>query len=344
MGTEVDVMKKWEIQRRAARAACATGVMLLALAGCRSAPPAMHVTREVTPETAVTRQALEARLLANIGAVDTFLADVNGRLVIQGLPVGTEKPTPLMERKLRTVARPAYPGEWSAVLTTTRLLARRKAGEEPRTRFVTEFLTERLAFSLLSIGDRFWIRVPKPAAPVVTGVINDDKPRSSGWPTMRPQDLGVLLFYDDLRPEAGEWKYITCMETWPDYYILHVLHPGRAPEIIYSRIWVERQTLNVVYHQLFDADGTVVAEARLGTYTELSATSKSKGESYPKGNEPAEERTMVSLPTEAIVFWPKENLALELRFTHIVLNQPIEDQFFAPPDATKARIVDAETR
>jgi len=329
-------MRNWMI--RGSVASAAAGLMLLALTGCGSTPPRLHIANEATPEAAVTRQTLEARLIASVAPLQTFVANVNGRLVIQGVPPAEPATMTPAEKQLEANQRQEYPGEWSTVLTTTRLLVKRTAGEPFRTRFVAEFAVQKTAFSLLSVGDQFWMRSPQAGAPVVTGSLDDDRPRPSDWPTARPQDLGVLLLLDDLRVSEGGWKYVTFMETWPNYYILHVLHPDRTPQIIYSRIWVDRRTLNVVYHQLFDANGTVVAEARLGSYADFPATPKSRGVSA-RGETPGE-RTTVSLPLEAVVFWPKENMALELRFTHVVLNDPLPNQYFAPPDVTKVRVVE----
>ena len=331
-------MKKRSVLMYAARAAAA-GLMML-LAGCKSAAVPLHITREVTPEVTITRQSLEAHLLARVAGMDTLLAYVEGTLVIQGLPTTKEKPATPVEEKRAKLGKTAYPGERTEELTGTRLFVKRVAGEAPCTRFVTEFPSLETAFSLLSVGDKFWIRIPRREQPGVTGTFNDSLPRLKGWPTMRPQDLGTLLFCDDLRPVSGRLAYTSYMETWPDYYILHILRPTRTPEILYSRLWIDRQTQNVIYHQVFDPDGTVVAEARIFEYKDVSTVPKSKGRRLPTSAAAAEAGEFFSMPTRAVVFWPKENLALNLTFTRAVLNEPLDIQFFAPLDATKIRVVE----
>ncbi len=332
-------MKRTNILKCVAGVAMAASLML-ALAGCGSSNMRFHVPLPVPAETPLTREALTVRLVAQVAGMDTVLAHVEGSLVVQGFPVTKDQLKTPAAQELEKIAPPTYPGERTEELSGARLFARRIAGEEPRTRFLAEFPRVGTALSLLSIGDRFWVRSPLPNLPVVTGDFNDSASRPKGPPTMRPQDLGMLLFCDDLMPVNGKWNYTSYMEVWPNYYILHILHTARSPEVIYSRLWIDRQTLTVVYHQIFDPDGTVVAEARLSDYRDFSTVSRSRGRSMPKGARLAENSATFTMPVRAVIFWPKENMALDLRISRVVANEPIEDQYFSPPDATKIRVVE----
>jgi hypothetical protein len=312
-------------------------LLWLGLAGC-SASKQIRILEDAPLGAAIARSEVEARIIGNISGIETLLTDAQGNLVGQGpapRQATEERGTPPQAGNTPPKAEPG-PAQWTEPITNGRFMAKRVANEPPKTRFVAEFPSYRSVFSLLSAGEKFWIRPPRPDGQVIAGTFDDTRPRTEGWPTVRPQDLGMLLLCDDIRP--GGPPYISYMETWPHLYILHIIRPDRRPEIVYSRIWVERETLNVLYHQVFDADGTVVAEARMSDYRDVPVA-LSKGRAYKPGEKTSEMRQLVSLPRQVIIFWPKENLALELLLTHTRVNEKVDDQVFAPPDPTKAVIL-----
>ena len=70
---------------------------------------------------------------------------------------------------------------------------------------------------------------------------------------------------------ARDGRLICYMETWPDYYVLNFLEKEWR-EHITSKIWIERGNLTVALHQLFDASGRIVAEARFRKFAKFAGS------------------------------------------------------------------------
>jgi len=297
--------------------------------GC--ARKTIHIRDLPASQNTISREELEAKLLTNNAFITSIYAYVEGDIVTMQREAGGTEP------KTRTGAENA---EWSGTLTNGRFMASRSSKSPWMTRFVAEFPMLQATFSLLANGRNFWIRPPRPTAQLFKGTHDNTFARPEGWPTLRPQDLGVLLLCDDLFATEESERNVTYMETWPTFYVLHILRPQRKPEVIYSRIWVHRETLQIAYHQLFDADGSVVAEARLGGYKPMSVAGPKRWGRAPDETSTAEKSAYVEIPTEARIFWPKDKVALDIRLKHIRLNQGIEASVFDPPDESKAVVVE----
>ena len=198
-----------------------------------------------------------------------------------------------------------------------------------RVRFSADFPMSDQGFSMWALGDDFWIAVPNPdAGPrqrlIYKGALDRTVARPEAYFSLRPQDILDLMLYDELFPDPERDKGLEYMEVWPHSYIITVLRIARIG-MIYSRIWVNRQTLQVSHHQIFDADGTILAEARFREYAEHPATTTKK----------------VMLPTQALLVWPREELAMEVTFSTVKVNQVPRPTIFTPPsdrDATTVTI------
>ena len=136
----------------------------------------------------------------------------------------------------------------------------------------------------------------------------------------RTIDLDLLL-YDEVFRDAEKEPGIEFMEIWPRHYILTVLRADR-PGAVCSRIWVSRKTLMVTHHQLFDADGTILAEARFANYAHFAA----------RGGEG------VTLPTRAIFIWPREELVLDITLAQVSVNKALEPRVFRRPSERGADV------
>jgi len=201
-------------------------------------------------------------------------------------------------------------------------------------RFLADFPGSAAGISMLGIGEDFWITVlnPEPGAPrriIYKGTLDRTSPRPEVYFSLRPQDIIDLLLYDELFLDPERDKSLEYMEVWPNHYILTILRAERL-NMIYSRIWVDRRTLQVTHHQLFDADGSILAEARFWDYDEYPTADKRKLETLPA------EMRKVAIPRRMLFLWPRENLALEVKLTGVKVNAEIKPTFFKVPETQGA--------
>jgi hypothetical protein len=319
----------------------------LATPGCRTPKTGgMRIEKEADAPNVVARSVVENKLITNALAMSTIQMEVKGSLIMdptssradasEDRPSAGGKPTPS-----------SAPREME--LTGGRFIAKRIPGEPRLTRFHCDFIRNNSVFSLLSAENLFWVRLPVHGAFFFVGSLDYRHPRpvrlpvgqfQGAVPTIRPQDLGTLLLCDDLFPESGGTN-ASYMEVWPQFYILHIMRPGRSPEPIYSRLWIDRQSLNVIYHQLFDATGALVAEAYLSDHRFYPTIPKSKGVagSAKERAEEAKGPKEASLPGRAICYWPKDNIAMRLEFLRVHLNEKFQEGVFAQPDTSKGAVV-----
>ena len=199
--------------------------------------------------------------------------------------------------------------------------------EEPKkTRFFADFPGSDRMINFLALGEEFWIVLPDPEAGahgrrILKGALDRTWPRPDLYFSLRPQDIGDLLLYDEVFRDAEKEPGIEFMEIWPRHYILTVLRADR-PGAVCSRIWVSRKTLMVTHHQLFDADGTILAEARFANYAHFAA----------RGGEG------VTLPTRAIFIWPREELVLDITLAQVSVNKALEPRVFRRPSERGADV------
>jgi len=199
--------------------------------------------------------------------------------------------------------------------------------EEPKkTRFFADFPGSDRMINFLALGDEFWIVLPDPEAGprgrrILKGMLDRTWPRPELYFSLRPQDIGDLLLYDEFFRDPEKEPGIEFMEIWPRHYILTVLRADR-PGAVCSRIWVNRRTLMATHHQLFDADGTILAEARFTNYMQFAA----------KGGE------SVALPTRAIFIWPREQLVLDVTLATVSVNKALEQKVFRRPSERGADV------
>jgi hypothetical protein len=128
------------------------------------------------------------------------------------------------------------------------------------------------------------------------------------------------------------------METWPEFYVLHVLRVSdEREEPLYSRIWVDRRNMMVMAHQLFDGDGSIIAEASMKSYraVELRPEKKWIRRLKPDPNEKPQPDKQIMIPDEITIYWPKDKLAFVLRVRTVTLNGETDARLFEAPKRTQ---------
>jgi len=184
-----------------------------------------------------------------------------------------------------------------------------------------------VGFTLLGRDRSFWMLIPTsqeerdkaisqgqaaPRGKVLYGTFDSAALRPRDRYSIRPQDFANLLLLAEAKP-ALNGQDICYVEKWQDYYVISFLRPD-WPNHIYSKIWVERQTLTVAIHQLFDSSGELVAEARFQDYARYPAA---------KGG-----KVKLDVPTRVEFLWPRDRILMRASFGEIKLNGDIPAKVF----------------
>ncbi|MBC8555651.1 MAG: DUF4292 domain-containing protein [Candidatus Brocadiales bacterium] len=167
-------------------------------------------------------------------------------------------------------------------------------------------------FDMLSDGDNFWFYLPKERV-VYTGKCDTvKKPDTSAY--IFPDDIAALLEYDKLFD--GRSSY---METWPAFWLVHVLDKRGEEPVPYSRLRVDRIDSTVTELTMFKPDSFIKAQASFHDYAEIN------GQSIP----------------EAIqIHWPDTNTTLTLNLNNIIINEPLKPETFQFKKPKKAEIIE----
>ncbi|MBC8554453.1 MAG: DUF4292 domain-containing protein [Candidatus Brocadiales bacterium] len=167
-------------------------------------------------------------------------------------------------------------------------------------------------FDMLSDGDNFWFYLPKERV-VYTGKCDTvKKPDTSAY--IFPDDIAALLEYDKLFD--GRSSY---METWPAFWLVHVLDKRGEEPVPYSRLRVDRIDSTVTELTMFKPDSFIKAQASFHDYAEIN------GQSIP----------------EAIqIHWPDTNTTLTLNLNNIIINDPLKPEIFQFKKPKKAEIIE----
>ena len=295
----------------------AVAAALPTLTGCRSEGP-IYINREPVVVADETAASLVDRLVDTRNQIRTFQAHLSGRVAWQGDPSGFGLPPKNEPRK------PGEPGK--GIISKGHILANRQPGEQRQTTMLVTFPNFRAVFEMVGLDEAFWVRKFQKTRRFITGTLDPIAPRPELWTTIRPQDIGTLLFYDDLFPEEEGQKSTVYLEAWPDFYILHVLRIDRKPEPIYSRLWIHRESLRVFVHQLFDSDGALVAEARIKEYRDVPTAGERP---YDRRRDDAPK---VAVPATVILYWPRDRVVFNVELKNVRLNGDLDQKFFAAPD------------
>lgn len=170
----------------------------------------------------------------------------------------------------------------------------------------------RTAFDMLSDGDDYWFYLPKEKV-VYTGKCNTEK-KADTSAYIFPDDIASLLEYDKFF--EGRPAY---METWPSFWLVHVLD-RRGDEVVpYGRLKVDRVDNTVNELTLFKPDSFVKAQASFSDYAEIN------GQSIPKTIQ---------------IHWPDTNTTLTLGLSNIVINETLKPEIFLFKKPERAEIIE----
>ncbi len=170
----------------------------------------------------------------------------------------------------------------------------------------------RTAFDMLSDGEDYWFYLPKEKV-VYTGKCDTvKKPNSNAY--IFPDDIAALLEHDKLF--EGRPAY---METWPSFWLVHVLDRRGGAVVPYSRLRVDRIDNTVDELTMFKPDSFIRAQASFHGYAEIN------GQSIPK---------LIQ------IHWPDTDTTLNLNLNNIIINEPLKPEIFLFKKPKKAKIIE----
>lgn len=170
----------------------------------------------------------------------------------------------------------------------------------------------RTAFDMLSDGVDYWFYLPKERV-VYTGKCDTAKKRDASA-YIFPDDIAALLEYDKLLD--GRASY---METWPSYWLVHILGRKDGDVIPYSRLRVNRIDNTVSELTMFNPDSFIRAQASYYDYAEIN------GQSIPKAIQ---------------IYWPDTDTTLTLNLDNIIINESLKPEIFLFKKPRKAKIIE----
>lgn len=284
--------------------------------GCRSKPQAFTV-RERPEVMDASRTELLTILQDNALQLHSLRAKTQVHLTKQDVLL----PAILSGKKLR--GKMFAQGQINGGL----LLARQPEGGRDM-RFSGEIVGPSANFMLLGRNDAFWVIMPNmdrsmaggkspSRGSIFIGMAERQAVRPPELFSMRPQDLWDLFLPEEcvLALRGG---LVSFMETWPQYYVITFLEPQNWPNMIFSKIWIDRRDLTMSIHQIYDGAGEIIAEARFDEWRKVEV----KGQ--PTGPKPPP----VTLPQFVTLIWPRDDLVMQVELSNIQANVEIAPKWF----------------
>jgi hypothetical protein len=170
----------------------------------------------------------------------------------------------------------------------------------------------RTVFDMLSDGENYWFYLPKEKV-VYSGKCNTVKKTDTNA-YIFPDDIAALLEYDKLFEARPAY-----METWPTFWLVHVLDLSGRKVVPYSRLRVDRVDNTVTELIMFKPDSLVRAHAFFGDYAEINDQ---------------------SIPKAIQMHWPDTNTTLTLNLKNIIINEPLKPEIFQFKKPKKAKIIE----
>jgi len=304
----------------------------MALAGCELFAPKTEPPPAPQYAQTISREELMYRLQLNVQR----LGSLRGQAQVEAIDMNQVVPASYEDEVRRREGKNYKRTYNTRSLDGYIALDRSDPRVGPRGRFWAEVTGVGRVLETLAIGDKFWVKLPKPERKLADlrsvlyfGEFKRGGARPENSFAMRPQDIIDLLACQEiLNSFQLEKVKAFFLETWPDYYILHVLrvNPDEEPPVrIYSKIWVERHSLTVAIHQLYDMAGEMVAEARFVNYVRYG-----------------EDVDAVLVPLQMRFLWPRDKVALHvyLRRETVEVNRKLPDQTWRSPRSNDAELVE----
>ncbi len=167
-------------------------------------------------------------------------------------------------------------------------------------------------FDMLSDGKNYWFHLPKEKV-VYKGKCNVTRKMNTNA-YIFPDDIAALLEYDRLFENRHSY-----METWPTFWLVHILEQKSKEFRPYGRLSVDRIDNTLTELTMFKPDSFVRAQASFHDYAEINGQSISKA---------------------IQIHWPDTNTTLTLNLNNIVINEPLKPEIFRFKKPKRAEIVE----
>ena len=167
-------------------------------------------------------------------------------------------------------------------------------------------------FDMISDGENYWFYLPKEKV-VYKGKCNVMRKTNTNA-YIFPDDIAALLEYDRLF--EGRHAY---METWPSFWLVHILEQRSKEFIPYGRLSVDRIDNTVTELTIFKPDSSVRVQATFSDYAE---------------------RNGQSIPESIQIHWPDTRTTLTLNLNNIIINEPLKPEIFRFKKPKRAEIIE----
>lgn len=169
----------------------------------------------------------------------------------------------------------------------------------------------RTVFDMISDGENFWFHLPMERT-VYTGKCNTLRnPNNKVY--ILPDDIAELLNYDKHFEERSAF-----METWPDFWYVHVFDKKGDEFIPYSRLKIDRTESRVTELTLFKGERAIKANATFGDYSIVDNH---------------------IIPKTIQINWPETDTTINMALKDITINETLKPEIFQFKKPKRANIV-----
>ncbi|MCP4267959.1 MAG: DUF4292 domain-containing protein [Candidatus Brocadiaceae bacterium] len=170
----------------------------------------------------------------------------------------------------------------------------------------------RTAFDMLSDGENYWFYLPKEKV-VYTGKCDTVRnPNTNAY--IFPDDIAAILEHDRLFD--GRQSY---METWPAFWLVHILEKSHGESVPYGRLKINRIDSTVTELTMFNHDSFIRAQASYHDYAKINDQ---------------------TVPETVQINWPETNTTLTFNLKNITVNENLKPEIFQFKKPRKAKIID----
>ncbi len=170
----------------------------------------------------------------------------------------------------------------------------------------------RTAFDMLSDGENYWFYLPKEKV-VYTGKCDTvKKPNTNAY--IFPDDIAAILEHDRLF--EGRQSY---METWPTFWLVHILESRRGEFAPYGRLKINRIDSTVTELTMFKPDSFIRAQASFHDYVKINDQ---------------------TVPETVQINWPQTKTTLTFHLKNTTVNEYLKPEIFQFKKPRKAKIID----
>jgi len=167
-------------------------------------------------------------------------------------------------------------------------------------------------FDMISDGENYWFYLLKEKV-VYKGKCNVMRKTNTNA-YIFPDDIAALLEYDRLFEARQSY-----METWPAFWLVHILEQRNREFIPYGRLSVDRIGNTVTELTMFKPDSFVRVQAAFNNYVE---------------------RNGQSIPEEVQIHWPDTNTTLTLNLNNVIINDTLKPEIFQFKEPKRAEIIE----